>query len=393
MPRPSRRRRRTTAALLTAAGTAAGVLALSAAAVAAPAGGEVARTHAVFVQTNDPAANTVIAYSRDAAGHLHESGRYATGGLGGSVAGAPVDPLASQGGLTYDAAHHLLYAVNAGSGTLTVFAVDGARLHRLQILPTAGRIPVSVAVARDRVYVLNAAGDGSITGFRVRDGRLAPLPHSTRGLGLGNADVPFFLASPSQVALTPDGGAVVVATKNHNLLEVFPLDGAGRPSASPVVTDSAGAVPFALVFDSRGRLLVTEAAGSESSYAVGKDGSLTAVSSAVPDNGQQAACWSVVVGDQVYVANAGSGTITAYRVADDGTLSLKDASGVAATTDAGPIDLAAGSDGRFLYQQANGAGAIDEFAIGADGSLTRIGTVTGLPVFDGGNGPEGIAAT
>jgi 6-phosphogluconolactonase (cycloisomerase 2 family) len=93
------------------------------------------------------------------------------------------------------------------------------------------------------------------------------------------------------------------------------------------------------------------------------------------------------------MANAGSATITGYRIADDGTLAVRDASGVTATTDAGPIDLAASGDGRFLYQQANGTGTIDEFAIGPDGSLTRIGTVTGLPAFDGSHGPGGIAAS
>jgi hypothetical protein len=64
---------------------------------------------------------------------------------------------------------------------------------------------------------------------------------------------------------------------------------------------------------------------------------------------------------------------------------------VSAHTDAGPIDLAASGDGRFLYQHAAAAGAIDEFRVGADGSLTLIGTVAGLPV-DNGSGPEGIAA-
>jgi 6-phosphogluconolactonase (cycloisomerase 2 family) len=94
----------------------------------------------------------------------------------------------------------------------------------------------------------------------------------------------------------------------------------------------------------------------------------------------------------LYVANAGSATITGYRVDPAGRLALLDPSGVSAHTDAGPIDLAATADGRFLYQHAAGAGAIDEFRVGADGSLTPIGTVSGLPVDDG-SGPEGIAAS
>ena len=41
---------------------------------------------------------------------------------------AAVDYLASQGSLTYDANHELLYAVNAGSNTVSVFRVHGDRL-------------------------------------------------------------------------------------------------------------------------------------------------------------------------------------------------------------------------------------------------------------------------
>jgi hypothetical protein len=56
------------------------------------------------------------------------AGNYATGGRGGILAGSVVDHTASQGSLTYDPRHGLLYAVNAGSNTISVFAVRGDRL-------------------------------------------------------------------------------------------------------------------------------------------------------------------------------------------------------------------------------------------------------------------------
>ncbi|WP_347354462.1 beta-propeller fold lactonase family protein [Intrasporangium sp.] len=346
--------------------------------------------HAVFVQTNDPAGNAVVVYARDGHGQLRQTGRYPTGGRGGSEPGAVVDPLASQGSLTYDRSHHLLLAVNAGSDTLTVFRVHGDRLHRVQVLPTRGHLPVSVSAARDLVYVLDAGGDGAVTGFWVLADRLVPIPGSTRSLGLGNPVDPQFLASPSQLALTPDGRDLVVATKTHGTLQVFPLSRFGRPGAQ-VVTPAAGQVPFALTFDRQRRLQVADASGGVYSYTVHRDGTLTPVSPFVA-NGQVATCWSVSVGGYLYAANAGSATITGYRAGRHGVLSLLDPSGVTARTDAGPVDLAASSDGRYLYQQATGAGTIDEFRIGADGSLTRIGTVTGWAP-DNGTGAEGIAAS
>jgi 6-phosphogluconolactonase (cycloisomerase 2 family) len=163
------------------------------------------------------------------------------------------------------------------------------------------------------------------------------------------------------------------------------------PSATSIVTPSAAPVPFALTFDAAGRLLVTEASGGESSYTVNANSTLSVIASHVP-NGQAAACWSVVARGFVYVANAGSGTVTGYTEDAHGGLALHDASGVTATTGAGPVDIAATLDGQFVYEEANGAGEIDEFHVNADGSLSALGTVAGLGIVNGA-GAEGLAAS
>lgn len=350
-----------------------------------PAGG------AVYVLTNDATHNAVTVFARGTDGRLSQTGTVRTAGRGGSEVGAVVDPLASQGALTYDASHHLLYAVNAGSASLSVFSARGTDLRLVQVLDTHGQFPSSVAVVGDLVYVLDAGGSGAVTGFRVSGQRLQAIAGSTRTLGLSNDPVPQFLASPSQVAISPDRKHLIVSTKSGGTLLVYALDGAGRPAATPTVTTSAAAVPFALTFDAAGRLQVAAASGSAATYRIEHDGALTLVSGPVA-NGQAATCWSVRIGSYLYTANAGSGTITGYRIGTGGALSLLDPSGVTAHTDAGPVDLAASPDGKFLYEQAAGAGAIDEFAVHADGSLSSIGTVAGLPA-DNGSGIEGIATS
>jgi hypothetical protein len=83
-----------------------------------------------------------------------------------------------------------------------------------------------------------------------------------------------------------------------------------------------------------------------------------------------------------------SNTISAYRIASDGQPTLVGATGIVALTGTGPIDLVASSDGHYLYVQTGGAGTVDEFRVSSDGTLTPIGTITGLPA-----GLEGIAAT
>jgi hypothetical protein len=57
---------------------------------------------------------------------------------GGVLGGSVVDHLASQGSLAYEREKGQLIAVDAGSNTITVLAVNGDRLLRRQVLPTFG---------------------------------------------------------------------------------------------------------------------------------------------------------------------------------------------------------------------------------------------------------------
>src|SRR3954454_2537246 len=213
---------------------------------------------AVFVQTDDPAGNTIVAYDRAPDGSLSQAGSYRTGGLGGVLDGSVVDHLASQGSLQLD--NGLLYAVNAGSDTITVFAVDGDRLIRRQVLPSFGDFPASIAVHGRTVYVLNARGGGSVQGYVRAGGFLVPVGLWHRGLGLDPNAAPEFTHTPGQVAFTPDGDHLGVTTKaNTNAVQVFGVDRLGAPSPRPTTTVLDGAAPFAVAFGARGELAVAEA--------------------------------------------------------------------------------------------------------------------------------------
>ena len=119
---------RVTAAAAIAAATTAAAAAIAAtpafASVSSPAAAAgTARAdgdHAVFVQTDNTAGNRIVAYRRAADGTLSPAGSYATGGLGGILDGSVVDHTASQGSLSLDTRHGLLYTVNAGSNTISV---------------------------------------------------------------------------------------------------------------------------------------------------------------------------------------------------------------------------------------------------------------------------------
>jgi 6-phosphogluconolactonase (cycloisomerase 2 family) len=90
-----------------------------------------------------------------------------------------------------------------------------------------------------------------------------------------------------------------------------------------------------------------------------------------------------------YATNTGSSSVTGYRISHDGTLEVLDADGVTGSTGAGsaPIDAAFSRDGRFLYVLSGGTNDITTFRQHADGSLTNLGAVGGLPA-----GAAGLAA-
>ena len=342
---------------------------------------------AVFVQTDNPSGNQVIVLDQHPDGRLSERGAVSTDGLGGQSQGAMVDQLASQHSLVYDPAHQLLFAVNAGSNTLSVLSAHGRDLQLLQVLPTGGTFPDSVAVSGSLVYVLDAGGTGNVTGYRIASDRLFPMAGSSRSLGLSNTDPPNFLASPGEVGFSPNGSELIVTTKaSTSSLDVFGVNRRGFLTAAPTVTADPSNVPFSFAFTPSSQLVVAEAGNSTlHTFALGTGGSLTSLSASVPD-GQTALCWITPVGGYDYVANAGSNSVSAYTIASDGTPALVGTNGVVATTDAGPIDMASSTDGSTLYVEAGGAGAVDEFHVGAGGSLTDLGNVADL-----GAGIEGIA--
>jgi 6-phosphogluconolactonase (cycloisomerase 2 family) len=340
--------------------------------------------HVVFVQTDNTTGNQVVAYHRAADGTLSFAAIYNTGGLGGQLNGSVTDHLASQGSLTYDPRHSLLYAVNAGSDTVTVFVAHRDRLFRQQVISSGGRFPVSVAVHGNLVYVLNALGGGSVRGYRVFAGRLFPIRGSKRRLHLDPAASPQFVNTPGQAGFSPDGSQLIVTTKaNGNDVDVFGVRPGGTLTTSPVVNSEPGTVPFAFTFDPAGDLAVTEAGPSAlATFALHSDGTIAQIDAV--DTGQQATCWVTPIGVRLFTSNTGSGNVSRFTSDAQGHLTLLGQT----ATDPGTVDSSATPDGRFLYVQAGGTGVVDEFAV-TGATLTQIGSVT-VPDAAGG---EGIAAS
>ena len=335
---------------------------------------DAAGRRAVYTLTNQVAGNAVAVFNRAADGTLTAAGTVATGGTGTGAG------LGSQGAVALSDDGQLLFAVNAGSNDVSVFTVGSAGLSLASVTPSGGTLPISLSIHGNVLYVLNAGGNGNISGFSVGSGgTLAPIAGSTQPLSGTNV-------GPAEVAFSPDGRRLVVSEKNTNLLDVYAVDASGAASGRTSVA-SAGGTPFGFSFGLRNELFVSEATGSASSYVLGA-GPLSLVSGAV-SNHQGAPCWAVVTNDGRFgFTGNGAGSVSAFTIAPDGSISLVDASGASAVISGGVNDVALSGNSGYLYVlQTGGVQAIHAFRIQSDGHLVALGPVTGLPT-----GTRGLAA-
>ena len=344
---------------------------------------DAASAGAVYLESNAASGNQVLAYSRAADGSLTYLGSFDTGGKGSGIGlTVPPDPLGSQNSIIVSPDGEWVFVVNAGSNEISSFAVTSGGLSLADKVSSGGNYPVSLAYRDGLLYVLNAAGDGNITGFKVSPkGHLMPLAGSTRSLNAAtpaNGAQPQILESPAEVGFSPDGRFLVITDKGgvsgKGMIHVFKMDD-GRPSRNAVNTQTAGAVPFDFAFDRYGHLVVVDAStGSVTAYSIGGNGSLSVKS--VAFTGQAATCWIASNGRYLFTDNTGSGTLSGFQPSASGSLTPLTANSIVGVTGAGtlPLDMGVSHDGRFVYSLETGAGAIGVFKVNASGTLTSLGT-------------------
>jgi 6-phosphogluconolactonase len=319
---------------------------------------------ALYTQTNDPTGNAVQRFDRAPDGSLTPAGTFATGGVGLAGLGG------RQGAVELSGDGRYLYAVNAGSDSVSVFRVGHHQTRLIDTAASRGIAPASIAEHRGRVYVLNSDGTPSVTAYwRLPGGSLWPI--ATRALAPG-------AEGAAQVSVTPDGRSLVVSERVSNRLETLPLDLLGRPGR-PVVTASSGAVPFGFGISPQGTIVVSEAgASSVSSYRVESSGALRTVTASLLV-GQGAACWVAVSpnGRFAYTGNAAGG-ISGFAIGHDGSLTALGTTNLVPS----PRDLDFDASGRFLHAVSPG-GRVTSYRVGPDGSLTVAGSAPAVAGITG----------
>ncbi|MFB6248822.1 MAG: lactonase family protein [Salinibacter sp.] len=325
--------------------------------------------------TNRPSGNAVVAFNRAANGRLSKLNTYPTGGAGGSGVAPSSNPL------TFGDKDRYLFVTNPGSDELTVFERRGRSLTQTEVVATGGARPLSVAVDGNLVYVLNAGRSGtpaSISGFTIEDGTLSPI---------GTFPLPEGVKGPPQIGFSPSGDRLVVTDRPSNRIVVYPVQSSGQVGGPTVTRVDSGSVPFGFDFTPQGTLLVSEAKGAAnggalSHFRVGSDGALTTVVNSKPTT-EKAACWVEVTpdGETAYVTNTASGTVTGFRVQQNGALARVTDNGVTADLGDGSVPLDMTISGSVLYVHEKGDRSITGFRINPQtGALTETdGAATGLP--------------
>lgn len=318
--------------------------------------------------SNGPGA--IEAYGRErVGGKLDRIGRFLTGGLNGGLAGG------QQNGLVSDGRH--VYAVNAGSNTLSVLSVGrGGELTLIQQVSSGGLRPASIVVHGNRLYVNNAGHlpleeprPATIVGFSVRpDGSLARLPCepavSTPGV-FGNI--------VSDLAINPSGTALVTAGLFSNNIDSYHIDAQGCLHKRQTLASGGG--PFAVVFrPNSDNVLVTLAepafgedrAPGITSLKVRHDGSFSEIETYIDpdksDEGFRDPCWTAFAKDgaHVWIGSFIPRSINAFRVDRFGKLtrlsehhptdSVPDPLHPGSSVVVGAFDLATDGDKTHLYQ-------------------------------------------
>lgn len=381
---------------------AAGLLALTVAAVLAGSHHVSAAARVVghvYVDDNTAGLNTIGAFSRLADGTLvpMRGSPFAAGGAGTGHS------IGSQGALQVTGDGHFLLAVDAGSSQISVLRIgpDG-ELSLVGGGPVSsnGTEPVSIAVHGHLVYVANE-GNGSAganyTGFTLNPGgHLFPLRHSTVPLAP--------TANPGDVFFSPDGthlAGTEVGTTDPSTwrIDSFVVGSDGRLTPAPGSPFAAqGPGPFGSEFrpTNSTQVFVSNAHGGTgngtiSAFRVASNGTLTSVGGSPYPDLQTAPCWIEIThdGQYLFTVNTASASISRYAIAANGSLTLLGSTAMKRPSGLSPFDARLDPTGSFLYVVDPGLDAVSAFAV-RGGDLTELpSSPTPAPA---GSAPFGIVA-
>ncbi|PPJ56046.1 hypothetical protein CBER1_03405 [Cercospora berteroae] len=255
---------------------------LFSAACALPAKRQSETPKALYFLENHPDGGSIVSLELMGDGKLGEPKKTSTGGFGlqskiyGTGLDFPADPLLSQGAVTVR--DNLLFTVNSGSNTISLFTIDPERPWDITLVGTAdslGEFPVSIDYSPKlrKACVLNGGAVGGIACYHVgesyelhQDGPFRPFP-----AGLRNNTTPMQGPpnSTAQISFNPNQDAVFASIKGDhtaspqlpgNML-IWPVDEMGmiRSDSDPIIGQVDGIpMDYAFTWISPSRLFLID---------------------------------------------------------------------------------------------------------------------------------------
>jgi 6-phosphogluconolactonase len=338
----------------------------------------------VYTESNATAQNEILVYDQHADGSLTLDATVASGGNGiGIYQGLGLD---GQGALALSDNNEWLFAVNAGSNSVSSFKVhnDGS-LTLAHTESSGGTVPISLCIHHHHLYVVNSSSS-NICGFTVgTGGTLTVIPNSNLPLSSAMSD-------PAQIAFSPNGEYLYVTEKATDKICSFDVDANGVASFDQAFS-STGHTPFGFSIARDNYMVVSNAnttapgvpvpnGASCTSYSGINPGNLNAVNGAVPDH-QSAACWvsTTQYGRFAYISNTGSNNISSYYVAPWGGIYLIHGSAVSTGAGSLPKDNCVAADNYYFYVLHTGTGEIGGYHRAFLGGLVSVGNTPNLPEF------------
>jgi len=385
---------------------------------------------AVYAGTNNngPAGNWVVGFGRRADGTLVPLDAYETGGTGRASASSTPPRLNSL--IAEDSIiavnDRFLLVVNAGSNDVTSFRINADySLSRVDVEPSGGTAPISLAYRNGVVYVANADEDGSFTAPPNQSGNITAMTFDpatgalTRIAGFSSS----LRGRPANLEVTPDGGWLLVSSLNAASPQLpqptaaeissFRIQGDGTLAATPAGTGmstqignaagrnlpnaigletwAAGGRQFAIAAEARtvsstgvpSATFATVQTASVSTWEIAADGSFLPRSQDFM-LGPTTTSGPIQAGFLVYspiystfwVNTTAGATISGYGLNADGSISASGVNGIVASgiavdpTATSPLanadgfsDMAISADGRWLYQLVGLKGRVDVYEI------------------------------
>ena len=283
------------------------------------------------------------------------------------------------------------YLTNSNSNTILALAVDESTGGLLQnSAPVAtGANPVAFTLSPTGRYAVAVnQGDASVSSFLV---------NATSGLLVsGGASVATGAGSmPLAAAVDPSNSFVYVANSGNATLSGFAINsttgalkcigGSAPPCAAAA---STGTTPSALAFATQSGISYLYVANAGSNTVSGyqlqlPSGGLSAIASVGTGSVPTAIAVTSTAVPFVYVVNSGDGTVSGYSVNSGNLLS----SGAAISTGgAAPTAIAIAPTGQYAYVTNSGSNTVAAFSIGSGGALTSLGA----PVATG-NTPKSVS--